>query len=236
MVVAQFSIDRDINGAARDVEAAIQAARADLPTTLRSNPELSRIQSGRLADHHFVADLDTMTTAQLYDSADTVIQQQLSQISGVGQISSAAAPALGAHRAGARQALQLRHRHGGRARGGRRGQRRQRQGAYRSGRSALRGALQRSGDQGLRLSRSGRRLPQRRGGAAARCGRGLDSNENIRNAGLYNGLPTVGVVVFPLPGANIIKTVAQIKKVCRRSRRRCRPASTSMSPSIARSR
>ena len=41
----------------------------------------------------------------------------------------------------------------------------------------------------------------------------LDSNENIRNAGLFNGLPTVGVIVFPMPGANIIKTVAQIKKV-----------------------
>ena len=41
----------------------------------------------------------------------------------------------------------------------------------------------------------------------------VDSNENIRNAGLYNNLPTVGVIVFPLPGANIIKTVAQIKKV-----------------------
>src|SRR5271155_4549013 len=40
-----------------------------------------------------------------------------------------------------------------------------------------------------------------------------DSNENIRNAGLFNGTPTVGVVIFPLPGANIIKTVAQIKKV-----------------------
>jgi multidrug efflux pump len=41
----------------------------------------------------------------------------------------------------------------------------------------------------------------------------VDSNENIRNAGLYNNLPTVGVIVYPLPGANIIKTVAQIKKV-----------------------
>src|SRR6202020_3020181 len=41
----------------------------------------------------------------------------------------------------------------------------------------------------------------------------VDSNENIRNAGLYNGLNTVGVIVFPLPGANIIKTVASIKKI-----------------------
>ena len=41
----------------------------------------------------------------------------------------------------------------------------------------------------------------------------VDSNENIRNAGLFNNQPTVGVIVYPLPGANIIKTVAQIKKV-----------------------
>ena len=50
-IVLQFGLNRDINGAARDVEAAIQAARADLPTTLRANPTYNEVQSGGRADH-----------------------------------------------------------------------------------------------------------------------------------------------------------------------------------------
>jgi multidrug efflux pump len=86
MIVAQFSIDREINGAARDVQAAIQAARADLPTTLRSNPSYREYNPADSPIIILSLTSPTMTTAQLYDSADTVIQQQLSQISGVGQI------------------------------------------------------------------------------------------------------------------------------------------------------
>ena len=96
-----------------------------------------------------------MTTAQLYDSADTVIQQQLSQITGVGQITlgGGALPSVRVELEPDKLA-QLRHRARGCARRNRRGQRRQRQGPYRSGRSALRGDFQRSGEQGRGLSRS----------------------------------------------------------------------------------
>ena len=85
-VVIQFAINRDINGAARDVEAAIQAARADLPTTLRGNPSYRKFNPADSPIIILGLTSKTLTTAQLYDSADTVIQQQLSQISGVGQI------------------------------------------------------------------------------------------------------------------------------------------------------
>ena len=50
-ITLQFGLDRDINGAARDVQAAINAARADLPTSLRAEPDLSQVQSRRRADH-----------------------------------------------------------------------------------------------------------------------------------------------------------------------------------------
>ena len=85
-IVVQFSLNRDINGAARDVEAAIQAARADLPTTLRNNPIYREFNPADSPIIILALTSSTLTTAQLYDSADTVIQQQLSQISGVGQI------------------------------------------------------------------------------------------------------------------------------------------------------
>src|SRR5271165_439707 len=86
MVVVQFDLNRDINGAARDVEAAIQAARADLPTTLRNNPTYRKYNPADSPILILALKSDTLTTAQLYDSADTVIEQQLSQVAGVGQI------------------------------------------------------------------------------------------------------------------------------------------------------
>src|SRR5260221_11161145 len=86
MVVVQFDLSRDINCAARDVEAGIQAARADLPTTLRNNPTYREYNPADSPVLILSLTSSTLTTAQLYDSADTIIQQQLSQIAGVGQI------------------------------------------------------------------------------------------------------------------------------------------------------
>ena len=56
-IILQFDLDRDINGAARDVQAAINAARSSLPTGLPSNPDLPQGQPGRRADHDPGADL-----------------------------------------------------------------------------------------------------------------------------------------------------------------------------------
>ena len=86
MIVVEFGLNRDINGAARDVEAAIQAARADLPTTLRSNPTYRQYNPADSPIMVLALTSNTLTKAQLYDSADSVIQQALSQINGVGQI------------------------------------------------------------------------------------------------------------------------------------------------------
>jgi multidrug efflux pump len=85
-ITLQFSLDRDIDGAARDVEAAINAARADLPTNLRSNPTYRKYNPSDAPILLMVLTSSTRTGGQLYDSAATVLQQKLSQIEGVGNV------------------------------------------------------------------------------------------------------------------------------------------------------
>jgi multidrug efflux pump len=214
MVVVQFGLNRDINGAARDVEAAIQAARADLPTTLRSNPTYREYNPADSPIIILSLTSKTLTRAQLYDSADTVIQQQLSQITGVGQITlgGSALPSV---------RIELEP---------------DKLNSYGIGLEAVRAAVaaanadsakgyidqgdQRyevySNDQATRAADYRDLVIAYRNGAAVLLhdvAEVLDSNENIRNAGFFNDEPTVGVIVYPLPGANIIKTVAAIKKV-----------------------
>ena len=72
-IVAQFDVSRDINGASRDVQAAIQAARTDLPTTLRSNPSWRQYNPSDSPIMILALTSDTLTKSQLYDSANTVI-------------------------------------------------------------------------------------------------------------------------------------------------------------------
>src|SRR3974390_487604 len=74
-ITLQFGLDRDINGAARDVQAAINAARADLPTSLRSNPTYKKINPADAPILVLALTSKTRTPGQLYDSAATVLQQ-----------------------------------------------------------------------------------------------------------------------------------------------------------------
>jgi len=83
-ITLQFGLNRDIDGAARDVEAAINAARADLPSNLRSNPTYRKYNPSDSPILLMVLTSSTRTSGQLYDSAATVLQQKLSQIEGVG--------------------------------------------------------------------------------------------------------------------------------------------------------
>ncbi|TIO48011.1 MAG: nodulation protein, partial [Mesorhizobium sp.] len=79
-VVLQFDLDRDINGAARDVQAAINAARADLPSDLRSNPTYRKYNPADAPVMILALTSRTLTPGQLYDAAATVLQQRLSQV------------------------------------------------------------------------------------------------------------------------------------------------------------
>jgi multidrug efflux pump len=85
-IALQFELNRDINGAARDVEAAIQAARVDLPTSLRSNPTYRKINPADAPVLILALTSDTLTGGQIYDSASTIMQQKLLQVDGIGDV------------------------------------------------------------------------------------------------------------------------------------------------------
>ncbi len=91
-----FGIDRDIDGAARDVQAAIVAAHADLPSALTRNPSYRKINSSLFPVMSIAMTSDVLTQGQIYDAADAVISQRLSQIHGVGgvNVNGSALPAV----------------------------------------------------------------------------------------------------------------------------------------------
>ena len=213
-IVIQFGLSREINGAARDVQAAIQAARADLPTTLRNNPTYREFNPADTPIMVLALTSETLTRAQLYDSADSVLQQQLSQVDGVGQITlgGSALPSV-------RVELQP-----------------DKLNSYGIGLEDVRASIAAANadsakghiDQGdqrfevLSNDQINTAAPYRDLVIAYRSGAPVflrdvadveDAAENIRNAGLYNGKDAVLVIVYPLPGSNIVKTVAQIRKV-----------------------
>jgi multidrug efflux pump len=214
MIVVVFGLNRDINGAARDVEAAIQAARADLPTTLRSNPTYRQYNPADAPIMVLSLTSDTLTKAQLYDSADSVIQQQLSQVKGVGQIT------LGG---GALPSVRVELQPG-------------KLNSYGIGLEDVRAAISAANADSAKghLNEGNQRYvvtsndqitkaaPYRdlvvayRNGAAVQLrdvAEVKDSNENIRNAGLFNGKSAILVIVYPMPGSNVVNTVAQIRQV-----------------------
>jgi multidrug efflux pump len=82
----QFELSRDIDGAARDVEAAIQGARVDLPSSLRSNPTYRKINPAGAPVLILALTSDTMTGGQIYDSASTIMEQKLLQVQGIGDV------------------------------------------------------------------------------------------------------------------------------------------------------
>jgi multidrug efflux pump len=213
-IIVQFDVDRDINGASRDVQAAIQAARADLPTTLRSNPTWRQYNPSDSPIMILALTSDTLTKAQLYDSANTVIQQQLSQIKGVGQIT------LGG---GALPSVRIELEP-------------DKLNSYGIGMEDVRAAVSAANADSAKgdIDQGDRRfevLSNDQATSAAdykdlviayRKGAPVllhdvaevsDSNENIRNIGLYNGKPAVGVIVYPIPGANVVATDAQIQRL-----------------------
>jgi len=85
-VTLQFDLSRDIDGAARDVEAAINAARSYLPANLPGNPTYKKVNPADSPIMILGLTSDKYAPAQMYDAASTVIEQKLSQLSGVGQI------------------------------------------------------------------------------------------------------------------------------------------------------
>jgi multidrug efflux pump len=85
-ITLQFEITRDIDGAARDVQAGINAALADLPTNLPSNPTYRKVNPADAPIMILALTSKTMTRGQMYDAASNVLAQRLSQLSGIGNV------------------------------------------------------------------------------------------------------------------------------------------------------
>jgi hydrophobe/amphiphile efflux-1 (HAE1) family protein len=85
-ITMQFDLSRDVNGAARDVQAAINAARSQLPANLPSNPGYYKINPADSPILILALTSDTMNVPQLYDSCDSILAQKIAQVQGVGQV------------------------------------------------------------------------------------------------------------------------------------------------------
>ncbi len=85
-ITLQFDLNRDVNGAARDVQAAINAARAQLPANMPSNPTYRKVNPSDSPILILALTSDTAPVAQMYDVSDSILAQKISQMQGVGQV------------------------------------------------------------------------------------------------------------------------------------------------------
>src|SRR5271167_3101980 len=224
-ITLQFGLNRDINGAARDVQAAINAARADLPTSLRSNPTYRKVNPADAPIIILTLTSDTMTRGDIYDAGSTVLAQKLSQVEGIGEVgvSGSSLPAVrvelipqaiykyGIGLEDVRAALGSANAHspkGGIDVGDQRYQ------IY-------------ANDQANKANDYRPLIVAYRNGAAVHLsdvGEVTDGVENLRNAGLANGKPAVLIILYRQPGANIISTVDLVKGLMPQLRASISPA------------
>ncbi|AMN44738.1 efflux RND transporter permease subunit [Rhodoplanes sp. Z2-YC6860] len=211
-ITLQFGLDRDINGAARDVQAAINAARADLPASLRTNPMYKKVNPADAPILILALNSDTLTRGQVYDAATTVLSQKLSQVEGIGEVTvgGGALPAVRAElnpQALSKYGIGLED---------------VRAALTSANAHSPKGAIESAdlhyqiydNDQAVRADDYRSLVVAYRNGAAVRLsdlGEVVDSIENVRTAGLADGKPSVLVILNRQPGANIIDTVDRVK-------------------------
>jgi multidrug efflux pump len=211
-ITLQFGLDRDINGAARDVQAAINASRADLPTSLKSNPIYRKVNPADSPILILALTSETRRQGQLYDEASNVMQQRLSQLPGIGEVdlSGAALPGV---RVELNPGALFRYGIG-----------------LEDVRAALASANANSpkgsvedenhhyqiytNDQATVAAQYRDLVIAYRNNSAVKLsdlGEVVDAVEDLRNAGLSDGKPAVLVILYRQPGANIIDTVDAVK-------------------------
>src|ERR1700692_2425743 len=211
-ITLQFNLNRDINAAARDVQASINAARSQLPANLPSNPSYRKANPADAPVLILALTSDTMTVPQMYDAADSILAQKLAQVDGVGQVfvGGAAQPAvraevnptvlnkLGVGLDTVRNTLNA------------------------ANANRPKGQVSNSTtsysftdtDQLFTADQYRPLIVAYNNGAAVRLGdvsEVLDSVSDRRNIGLANGKPGVLIIVFRQPGANIIETVDRVR-------------------------
>ncbi len=211
-----FGVDRDIDGAARDVQAAIVAAHADLPSSLTHNPTYRKINSGLFPVMAIAMTSDVLTQGQIYDAADAVISQRLSQLQGVGgvNVNGSALPAVRVEI----NPLSL-SKYGI-------GLQDVRAAISNSNANAPKGAIESdqlhyqiyTNDNARDAAPYRNLIIANRNGSTVRLGdvaTVLDmqdgATENIRTYGLYNGRPAVFVTIYQQPGANVIEMIDAVK-------------------------
>jgi len=211
-ITLQFDLSRNIDGAARDVQAAINAARALLPTGMPSNPTYRKVNPADAPVMILSLTSDNLTRGQMYDAASTVLAQRVAQVDGVGNVNVGGGALPGVR---VEVNLPALNRTGL---------------ALEDVRAAIaatnanrpKGLVERgdrvwqigANDQAKQASEYIPLVVAYRNGAAVRLGdvaQVIDSQENIRNAGATNGKPSILLFVFRQPGANIIDTVERVK-------------------------
>ncbi len=213
-ITLQFGLNRNIDGAARDVQAAINASRADLPTSLRRNPTYHKSDPTGPPIAILAMTSDTLTRGQIYDAASTVVQQALSRIDGIAQvtISGSSLPAVrvelnplalfkyGIGLEDVRAALASAN--------------------ARTPKGVIEDGNRRfqiyTNDQATRADDYRPLVIAYRNGAPVRLtdiGEVRDLVENLRNLALLNGKPAVLVTLYRQSAANIIDTVDHVKSI-----------------------
>ena len=211
-ITLQFDLNRSIDGAARDVQAAINAARANLPASLPSNPTYRKVNPADAPIMILALTSEAYDRGQLYDAASTIIQQRLLQIQGVGQVNvgGSSLPAvridvnptqLNSFGLGLEDVRMM---------------------LSRQNSNLPKGQLSdgemtadiHANDQLLKAEDYKPLVVAYRRGAAVRLSdiaNVEDSVENLRSAGFVNGKTSISMILFRQPGANIIETVDRIK-------------------------
>lgn len=213
-ITLQFELNRDINGAARDVQAAINAARSHLPSILPSPPTYRKINPSDAPILILSLTSDSVGKPEMYDAASTILQQRLSQISGVGQVivGGGAMPAIrvelnpmslnqyGISLAEVRSVLSTSNVN--------------RPKGIVSNTNLLwelhaNDQLQKATDyEELIISYHAGRAIKLRDVAQVK-----NSVEDMRVSGFVNGKPAIMLIIFRQPGANIIETVDNIRSI-----------------------
>ena len=213
-VALQFDLSRNIDGAARDVQAAINAARGYLPPALPNNPSYRKVNPADAPIMIVALTSDTLDRGRMYDAASSILQQKLSQLPGVGQVIVGGSSLPGVRVEMNPTAL---NRYGI---------------PLETVRSALAATTQyrpkgqlddeartseiASNDQLLRAADYAPVIVAFRGGRPVQLSDVAsveNSVEDVRTTGLANGRPAVLLVIFRQPGANIIDTVDGVRRL-----------------------
>ncbi|MFZ6657944.1 multidrug efflux RND transporter permease subunit [Undibacterium sp. TJN19] len=211
-ITLQFDLNRNIDGAARDVQAAINAARSLLPSGLPSNPSYRKVNPADAPVMILALTSSTLTRGQMYDAASTVLAQRLAQVEGIGQVTvgGGALPAVrveldtdklsqkGIALDNVRVALTA------------------------TNANRPKGSVEESGstwqiganDQARTAAEYAPVVLSYRNGAAVRLrdvAEVVDSVQDVRNYGIANGKPAIVLFLLKQPGANIIETVERVR-------------------------